>query len=96
MKVAIVDELLLVSKSDSFALTTAVLLSWPLLEGVTTIVILADEPLTRLPRPQLIVEVPLHEPCVGVADTKVTPAGKVSLTFTPVAPAGPLFVTTIR
>ncbi len=40
--------------------------------------------------------VPVQEPCVVVAETKVTPAGSSSTTLTPVAAAGPLFVTSMR
>jgi hypothetical protein len=42
------------------------------------------------------VVVPLHEPCVGVADTKFTPIGKLSVATTFVAGDGPLLVTIKR
>jgi hypothetical protein len=48
--------------------------------------------LAREPRLQVTVAVPLQEPCVVVAETKVTPDGSVSVRFTFVAEAGPLFV----
>src|SRR3990172_78219 len=63
--------------------------------GVTTIVTVALAPLANPPKLQLIVggEGSGQLPWLGVADTKLTPAGRVSLTITPVAAAGPLFVT---
>ena len=50
----------------------------------------ATPPCARLPRLQLTVVVPLHGfPCVGVAETKVTPLGNASFTVTAVAGDGP-------
>ena len=50
----------------------------------------ATPPWAILPRLQITVVVPLHGlPCVGVAETKVTPPGKVSFTVTAVAGDGP-------
>ena len=49
----------------------------------------------RLPKLQVTVVVPVHDPCVGLAETKVTPAGSVSVMTVFVAGEGPLFVTTI-
>ena len=45
---------------------------------------------------QVTVVVPEQLPCVGVADTKVRPAGSESVTTTFVAAAGPWFDTTIE
>src|SRR6187549_1740902 len=95
MNVVIDDELLVESASVSPAVTVAVLASWPCAEGVTTIVMTAVAPTDTLPILQLTVVVPLHAPCVGVEETKATPAGSGSLTVTFVAAAGPLFVTAI-
>src|SRR5215470_1726412 len=49
----------------------------------TTIDTVADVfPAPSVPRLQVTVAVPVHVPCDGVADTKVTPAGNVSDTVT--------------
>jgi hypothetical protein len=67
---------------------------------VTTIVTVALAPTLRLPSGQLTAVVPVHgPPWLGVAETKVVPAGIVSLTVTPAAvvpvEAVLLFVTVI-
>ena len=49
----------------------------------------------RLPKLQVTVVVPVHEPCDVLAEPKVTPAGNVSVIVVFVAGEGPLFVTTI-
>src|SRR3954471_6621061 len=59
--------------------------------ALSTIVIVAVLPLARAPRLHEIVL--LHEPWLGVAETNAAPAGTGSLTTTPVAGAGPLFLT---
>jgi hypothetical protein len=68
----------------------------PAAVGVTVIVIVTDAPLARLPRLQVTVPLAwLHVPAdapVHVAAPNVTPAGSVSVTTTPVAAPGPLFV----
>src|SRR2546423_1428796 len=46
----------------------------------------ASEPTAQVTVPEALVQVP------GVEDTKVTPAGRVSVTTTPVAALGPLLV----
>ncbi len=89
-------ELSLASGSDSVALTEAVLLSCPVDCGVTRILAVAELPIGRLPKLQVTVVVPRHgEPCVELAETKVVPAGNVSIKVVFVAGDGPLFVTTI-
>ena len=55
----------------------------------------AELPIPRLPKLHVTVVVPEHEPCVGVAETKLTPAGSVSVMVVFVDGEGPLFVTTI-
>lgn len=87
--------------SSSFPLTVAVLLSVPGVVVVTTIVTLALAPFARLPRLQ--VTVPslggdfdverVQLPWVEETELKWTVAGKGSVTVTPVAGCGPLFVT---
>src|SRR5215813_7437020 len=89
-------ELFVVSKSVSVAATEAVFIICPGADGVTTMVTTAVPPLARLPNAQLTGPVPLHAPCVVADETNATPEGKLSVTFTPVACAGPLLVTTIR
>lgn len=53
MKVVIVAELLLESKSVSLALTVAVLMIDPVADGVTTIVMTAVAPADRFPNTQV-------------------------------------------
>ena len=57
---------------------------------------MAELPIDRLPKLQVTVVVPEHDPCVGLAETKVTLAGSVSVKVVFVAGDGPLFVTVIR
>ena len=59
-------------------------------ETATTISIVALVPPGKIPSAQLIVVVPEHDPVLGVADTRVTPAGNVSVTVTPLVVDGPL------
>ena len=80
-----------VSESGSAAVTLAVLVTVPTVVAVSTIVIVALLPLARLPRLQLTVV--SHVPWLGVAETRVVPAGTGSLTTTLVALLGPSFVT---
>ena len=58
---------------------------------VALIVRVGEAPLLTMPRFQ-IPEPAVYVPWVGVADTKVRPAGNWSITFTPVSVAGPLLV----
>ena len=96
MKVVMLAELLLVSKSVSVALVFAVLTSDPDAVGVTLMVTTAVAPADILPSAQLTVVVPLQLPWVEVTGPKVMPDGRVSVTFALVAVAGPLFVTVSR
>jgi len=73
--------------------TLAVLPTIPLTVGVTVKATVAVAGLARVPRLQVTVPVPLHVPWLGVAETKLTPPGSVSVTDTSVAALGPLFVT---
>jgi hypothetical protein len=50
-------------------------------------------PTPSVPRLQVIVVVPLHEPWLGVEETRVRPLAKVSVSTTPALTAGALFVT---
>ena len=84
------------SGSASSALAMAVLLSWPVDCGTTTMFAMAELPFARLPKLQVTVVVPLHVPCVGVAETRLRPAGNGSVTLALVAGDGPLFETMIR
>src|SRR3982074_301579 len=67
---------------------------WVMVPGVagavTLIVNVALAPLARLPAVQVTVPDTLVQP--ALAETKVTPAGRVLVTFTPVAGLGPLLV----
>ena len=96
MKVVTVAELLLASKSDSLAMALAVLTIEPGVKGVMVIVITAVAPTDKLPSAQVTVDVPSQVPWVVVTGPDVMPDGKVSVTFTLVATAGPLLVTVRR
>ena len=76
--------------------TVAVLVIVPAVAGaVTSMVIVALAPEARLPTEQVTVpEALVQVPWLDDAETKVTPAGRVSVTVTPVAGLGPLFVAT--
>ena len=75
-------------------LTVAVFVSTPGFAGaVTTSVIVAEPPATSDPIVHVTVDVPEHEPCVGVADWNVVPDGRTSVTTVFAASTGPLFVT---
>ncbi len=71
--------------------TLAVLFSVPLAGAVTVTVTLLTAPLASVPNDQFIV--PLLLTPLPLAETKVTPAGKVSVTTTLLADDGPKFVT---
>jgi hypothetical protein len=79
--------------SEVVADTVAVFERLATVFAVTTRAIVGDAPALTVPRLQVTVLVPEHEPTEGVAETKVVPAGSVSLTVTPAALLGPEFVT---
>ena len=79
----------------SFSEDVAVLTKEPAVVAVATIDAVAEAPTASCPRLQLMVVVPLHVPWLGVAETRVIPAGSGSVKITPVEGAGPLFVTVI-
>ena len=89
-------ELLVVSKSVSLAVTEALFVICPGVEGTTTIVATAAPAGGKFPNMHVTGPVPLQAPCDALAETKFTPEGKVSVTFTLVAAAGPLLVTRMR
>lgn len=84
------------SGSASVAVTVALFVIWPETVGVTVIVTIADEPLANVPMAQLTALAPLQDPCVVTVDPNVTALGRLSVTLTFVADAGPLFVTIKR
>ena len=57
--------------------------------AVATMVTVTKLPLLMAPRLQFTVVVPVQVPVPGVAETNVSPAGKVSVRFTAVAADGP-------
>src|SRR5579862_2527911 len=73
--------------------TRAVLFSVPLVGAVTVTVTLLTAPLASVPNDQFTVPALLTP--LPLADTKVTLAGKVSVTTTPLAADGPKLVTEI-
>src|SRR5712664_797751 len=87
--------LLAVLVSCSFATVVAVFVSVPCTSAVVTSVIVTEEPTAMLPSWQLTRAPPVQVPCELATETNVVPAGTGSATVTPVAPFGPLFVTTI-
>ena len=95
--VATVAVLFAVVGSLVAAATVAVFVMLRHVLSVTTISIVAVAPLGKIPRLHVTVLVPEQLPVLGVAETSVTPAGKASVTVTPLVVAGmvgiPLFVT---
>jgi hypothetical protein len=92
--VVAVAVLLAVLGSFSVAVMVAVLVIVPATVGVTTSVTVIVPPLAIPPRLQVTVPLTwLQVPWLGVADTKVTPAGRVSVRVTPVALLGPALLT---
>ena len=73
------------------AVTVAVLVMVPIAVGVTLIVIVALAPDASEPTLHVTVPETLVHP--ALAELKVTVAGSVSVTVTPVAGLGPLFLT---
>src|SRR5260370_747525 len=95
--VVVADAVLLaVFGSGSLPFTVAVLVMVPAVAGaVALMVIVTVAPTARLPTVQVTVpDACVQVPWVDDADTKVTPAGRVSVTPTPVAGLGPLSVAT--
>jgi hypothetical protein len=82
--------------SGSLPLTDAVFVMDPAVAGaVALMVIVALAPEARLPTVQVTVpDACVQLPWLEVAEPKVTPAGRVSVTTTPVAGLGPLLVAT--
>src|SRR5439155_1705128 len=85
-------ELLAAFGSDSLPVTVAVLVTVPAAAGAVALIVKvalapdASEPATlQVTVPGLLVQ-------PALADTKVTPVGRVSLTVTPVAGSGPLLL----
>src|SRR5437867_1060770 len=85
-----VAALLAVLGSNVLLVTLAVLTIVPNPDGVTVIVTVVLAPLAKLPRLQLAVLVPLQLPCWKVPPTKVTAAGKASVSVMFLASEGPL------
>jgi hypothetical protein len=89
-----VEELFAEEGSDVELDTVAVFDREPSTEVVATIVTVAEPDADRPPRLQVTVPVAsAHEPCVGFAETKVSPAGSGSETVTPEALDGPALET---
>lgn len=89
--------LLLFSASDVVASTDAVLVMVPACVGLTTISTVAVIPSPIVPSWQVTTfpDGGSQVPWLGVAETKVTLEGSVSVTTTPADATGPLFVTVI-
>jgi len=87
-------ELLARFGSAWLAPTVAVLVTVPAWLAVATMVTVAAAPLASEPMAQETVVVPVHVPWEDPEETKVSPAGRVSVTPTPVAADGPLLVAT--
>lgn len=87
--------MLFVLGSNTLLVTHAMLESVPDQEG-STLTLMETVTLPALamsPKLQMIEPVPLQLPWLGVAETKVTFAGKLSPTVTPVASEGPSLIT---
>src|SRR5262245_42891899 len=69
--------------------TTALLMSVPVAVGVTTMVIVALEPLAMFTSEHVTTEVNVHEPWLGVAETNDAAAGSESTIDAATAPSGP-------
>jgi translation elongation factor EF-1beta len=92
----VVEKLLARFGSGVVEETVAVLTTVPVAFGLVTMSLtVAVPPAAIVPTGQLTVLVPEQDPCEGVADTNVVPAGRMSLTVTPAAGLGPAFVTVI-
>src|SRR5207302_6925608 len=90
---AALAELLPAFGSVSFsAVLVAVFVIDPVVVTVAVMVSVSEAPLATAPMFQTPVPL-LYVPALGVADTKVNPAGSWSVTCTPVALDGPALVT---
>src|SRR3954447_278023 len=87
--------LFVVSVSRSLPTTVAVFVSVPVVCARVTSVTVTLLPAGMLPIAHEMTAPPVQAPCVVATETKLVPAGTGSATVTPVAPLGPLFVTTI-
>jgi hypothetical protein len=86
-------ELFAVLGSLSFAAMLALLVIDPSACGLTRIVAVADAPLARLPKLQVTVPLAWEQlPWLGVAESYVAVAGRLSVRVTPLAVEEPLFV----
>jgi hypothetical protein len=89
-----VEELLAGFGSICVAVTVAVLDTVPGVDGVvSTRLIVALPPLANAPAAHVTVVATLQDPCDGVAETSVVPAGRTSDTTTLLAAPGPLLTT---
>ena len=85
-------ELLAAFGSKVSAARLAVFVIEPSLWGRTAISTVALAPLAIVARSQVTVPLDCEQlPCEGVADSNVTPAGRLSVSSTPVAADGPEF-----
>jgi hypothetical protein len=92
----VVERLLAVFGSGVVETTVAVFATGTDMRGLTTTsTTVAERPAATVPREQLTVLVPEQNPCDGVAETNVVPAGRMSATVTPAAGLGPAFATTM-
>jgi hypothetical protein len=89
-----VEVLLARFESGVLEATVAVFATVPVELGLpTTSVMVAEPGAAIVPREQLTVLVPEQVPVDGVAETKVVPTGRMSLTTTLAAELGPAFET---
>src|SRR6185436_4800541 len=86
--------LLPLSGSATEDVTLAWLATEPGFCGLTLISTVALWPFVTVPREQVTVPLACEQvPCEGVAESNVTPEGRVSVTCTPVAVCGPVSTT---
>lgn len=97
MTVIVADALLFAGFESGLVLVTvAVFVTGPAVCGsVSCSVIVADAAGASVPTLHVTVVVPLQVPAVELAETNVVPGGRTSVTVTPSAVFGPLFVVTI-
>jgi hypothetical protein len=92
----VVERLLAVFGSGVVETTVAEFATGTDMRGLTTTsTTVAERPAATVPREQLTVLVPEQDPCDGVAETNVVPAGRTSATVTLAAGLGPAFATTM-